>query len=215
MEHISLIDRYKYARYNFFKWRYDSPLLYKILLAFSLACLTGLGAQVRVYLPFTPVPITAQVFFVLLSGVVLGKWFGGLTQGMYVGIGCVGMPWFADWKGGTSVVLGATGGYLIGFIISALIIGWFVDNYIRARTITCLFPLMLLGVGIIYFLGALQLSFVLKTNFHETMIKGVIPFIAGDIVKIGVASVVGKAITPKIAYNGEADVEKMKKWKLP
>src|SRR3972149_3349650 len=96
--------KYEYAKHSFFKWRYESGFANKIILALGFACLTGLLAQLRFYLPYTPVPVTGQVFAVLLSGVILGKWYGGLDQGVYAGIGVVGIPWFTGLKGGLDVL---------------------------------------------------------------------------------------------------------------
>jgi len=112
------MDKYKYARYNSFKWRYELNLLYKITLAIGFACLTGLLAQFRFYLPGSPVPITGQTFAVLIAGILLGKW-GGISQGMYVGFGAMGVPWFAGMNAGLAYLLGPTGGYIIGFIFAA------------------------------------------------------------------------------------------------
>jgi len=213
---------YQQARYNFFKWRYESNFAYKLALAFIFASLTGLGAQLRIYLPFTPVPITAQVFFVLLSGVVLGKRCGGASQLIYVVLGGAGLPWFAGMNSGWAYLTGVTGGYIIGFIVAATIIGWFVDNFVRARNFTFQLSLMFFGVAIIYALGALQFYLVLATapalqakllakagfaalGFKEVVAMAVLPFIPGDILKAFAAVGVATVLLPKEAYNGEVD----------
>jgi len=77
------INKYKLIRYNFFKWRYELELLNKIFFAFTFACFTGLLAQLRFYLPTSPIPITGQVFGVFLAGVVLGKW-GGISNRYFI-----------------------------------------------------------------------------------------------------------------------------------
>src|SRR3989304_2444815 len=142
--------KYESAKHSFFKWGFESTFMNKFVLALGFACLTGLVAQVRFYLPYTPVPVTGQVFAVLLSGVILGKWYGGLSQGLYAGIGAAGIPWFNGLKGGLDVLSGVTGGYIIGFIAAALVIGWFTDRYVRSRSFIGMFSLMLLGIAIIY-----------------------------------------------------------------
>lgn len=95
MHEITMVDKYCNARYLFFKWRYSLTLAKKIALAFGMACVTGLLAQVCIHLPFTPVPITGQVLGVLLSGVICGGTFGSISQVIYLGLGIVGVPWFA------------------------------------------------------------------------------------------------------------------------
>ncbi len=205
------INKYKYARYRFFKWKYELPFAHKVCLSLLMACLTGMGAQMRLYLPFTPVPITGQVFFVLLSGILLGRWFGGLSQGFYVGIGAIGIPWFAGWRGGISVLMGVTGGYIIGFIVVAFLIGHLTEQYIKARTLVALLPLLIGGVCLIYLLGALQFSIIMGTGLQETFMLAVLPFIPLDLGKAVGVALVGKAIIPKEAYNGERD---RKRWEV-
>ena len=202
------IDIYTYRRirYNIFKGLYESNFIYKLLLALGLACLTGLGAQLKIFLPFTPVPFTGQVLFVLLSGTLLGR-YGGLSQAIYLGIGCLGVPWFAaGMKGGIEVLIGVTGGYLIGFIIASTIIGFFTERCLTARKFKSQLLLMLIGIGIIYAVGALQFSFIMHTGFQKTMILAVIPFIPMDIFKAISASVIATAILPKGCYNGEREM---------
>ena len=116
---MSYIDSYKRIRYNIFEGLYGLNFIYKALLALGMACLTGLGAQLKLFLPFTPIPITAQIVFVLLSGTLLGR-YGGLSQAIYLVIGCLGVPWFAAGLGcGAGILIGINGAYLLGFIISS------------------------------------------------------------------------------------------------
>lgn len=228
MEITMYLDKYKLIRYNFFKWRYETNLIYKVSLAFGFACLTGLLSQVRFYLPSNPaVPITGQTFAVLLAGVVLGRW-GVVSLGMYTGIGAAGVPWFAPKvgmpifsSGGIGVLTGATGGYIIGFMIAALFLGYFTEKYIRTRSFFSMLPLMFFAnLVLIYIPGLIVLylwwmSFIGPIGIVELLTIGMIPFLAGDILKIVAASAVTKGITPKKAYNGEVDVEKLKNWHIP
>ena len=203
---MSTIYTYRRIRSNIFKGLYESNFIYKLLLALSMACLTGLGAHLKFYLPFTPVPITGQVLFVLLSGTLLGR-YGGLSQAIYVGIGCLGVPWFAaGMNGGIEVLIGITGGYLIGFIIASTIIGFFTERYLTARKFKFQLSLMLIGIGIIYAFGAIQFSLIMHTDFQKTIILAVIPFIPLDILKAISASIISTVILPKESYNGEREM---------
>ena len=216
MEINMYLDKYKLARYNLFKWRYESNLLYKITLAFSFACLTGLLAQFRFYLPGNLVPVTGQTFAVLLAGILLGKW-GGISQGMYVGFGAAGIPWFQGLNGGIGYLVGPTGGYLIGFIFTAFFLGYFMDRYIRSRSFLSMLALMLFAnFVLIYVPGLLLLYFFMGTSIGilELLMTGMIPFVAGDLVKIFTAAAITKGITPKRAFNGEVDVDKLKNWHI-
>ncbi len=220
MEINLYIDKYKNLRYDFFKWRYELELLHKVMLALSFACLIGVLAQVRLYIPGTLVPITGQTFAVLLAGVVLGRW-GIISLGMYIGIGAAGVPWFAPQmgmpmfsSGGIGVLTGATGGYLIGFMIAALFLGYFTDKYIKSRNFFSMLSLMLFAnFALIYIPGLLILylwwtSFIGPIGIVELLTAGMIPFIAGDIIKIVAAATVAKGITPKRAYGREIDAKK-------
>ena len=217
MEINMYLDKYKLARYNLFKWRYESNLLYKVILAFSFACLTGLLAQFRFYLPGSLVPVTGQTFAVLLTGILLGKW-GGISQSMYVGFGAAGIPWFQGLNGGIGYLAGPTGGYLIGFIFTAFFLGYFMDRYIRSRSFLSMLALMLFAnFVLIYIPGLLLLYFFMGASIglSELLIMGMIPFVAGDLVKIFTAAAITKGITPKRAFNGEVDVDKSKNWHIP
>lgn len=200
-----MLVKYEYAKYNFFKWRFESTFMNKVILALGFACLTGLLAQVRFYLPYTPVPVTGQVFAVLLSGVILGKWYGGLSQGLYAGIGAAGLPWFNGLKGGMDVLSGVTGGYIVGFIAAALIIGWFTDRYVRSRSFIGLLILMVSGIAVIHLFGVIQLSAVLQVNAQTAIEKGSLPFIAVDVYKAMIAAAIASAVAPGKAYGNEID----------
>jgi biotin transport system substrate-specific component len=206
------INKYRLMRYQFFKWRYELEFSYKMMLAFSFACLTGLLAQVRWYLPWSPVPLTGQTFAVVLGAVVLGKWWGGIGQSLYLGIGLLGMPWFAGFHAGFSYLLGPTGGYLIGFIIASFFLGYFMDKYVKSRRYLTMFALMLVAnFGIVFGLGLLQLyGWVFFTtgtavDLWGLLMMGLIPFLVGDLIKIAVAAGVASFITPKQAYGKEVD----------
>jgi biotin transport system substrate-specific component len=212
MQAITLVDKYVKARYLFFKWRYSVTLANKFLLALGMAGVTGLMAQVKFALPWTPVPITGQTFAALMAGVLLGRYLGGISQVIYLLAGIIGVPWFAGWSGGMGALLSPSGGYIIGFILAALFMGHFVDQYIGARKFRSLFGLMLVAnFGLIYIPGLLYLGlwfYLVKGAFPSLwslLLMGAIPFIIGDMIKITAASTIAQAITPKQAYNGEVD----------
>jgi biotin transport system substrate-specific component len=189
--------RFIFYRRRLFEWQYELDLLQKVFLAIGFAALTGLAAQLRFFLPFTPVPITGQVFAVLVSAMFLGRIWGGASQAIYVGAGGAGLPWFAGFTSGTGILAGVTGGYLFGFIAAALVIGEIVNRFKFARSFYGLLPVLFIGIGIIYFFGALQLSIVLNLNLSLALELGVLPFIPLDLFKALVACWVGVAMLPK------------------
>ena len=215
MQDIAIVKNYLKARYTFFKWRYNLAAVNKVTLAFGIACITGLAAQIKISLPWTPVPITAQTLTVLLSGVLLGRWYGGISQAIYVIMGACGVPWFSGWSGGYQALFGPTGGYLIGFIFASLFLGHFTDKYIRARGFLPMLGLMIFAnFLLIHIPGLLQLKLWLYLfklelpTFKELLLMGSIPFVFGDMTKIFIAAMIAKIITPKEAYNGEKDATK-------
>ena len=215
MELAASINR---TKYNVFRWRYELTIPRKIALSFGIAILTGLLAQVRIPLPWTPIPITGQTFAVLLAAVIMGRWWGGAAMGIFAALGLAGVPWFSGWQSG----LGSTTGYIIGFIPAALFLGYFTDKYVRSRSFTTMLGLMLFANFIlIYIPGLLWLYFWLNlvvgqaVTFTALMGMAVIPFIAGDILKAAAAAAIARGITPKAAYNGEVDKGKWASWRLP
>jgi len=211
MEITMYVNKYKHARYTFFKWRYQLEVYHKVILAISFACLTGILAQVRFYLPWSPVPLTGQTFAVLLSAIVLGKWWGGISQSIYLGVGISGVPWFAGMNGGFTYLAGPTGGYLIGFVLAAFFLGYFVDRYVKSRKYWTMFALMIFAnFGIVFGLGLVQLygwlSFTgVSIDVWGLLLMGLIPFIIGDTIKIAIAAGVASSITPKQGYGSEVD----------
>lgn len=201
----------EFLRVNFYRWRYEAEFEQKLALAIAFAAFTGLCAQLRIYLPWTPVPITMQTFAVFLSAILLGRNWGGVAQAIYVALGTLGVPWFAGFKGGVAALLGPTGGYLLGFVLAALFVGYLIDRYIASRFFVTLFPILLFAnFAIIHGLGCAWLyAWLIATEksaaIFEVLVMGSLPFVPGDLAKIFAVAAVGKLITPKIAYNGEFD----------
>lgn len=223
------INGFKEARFNLFKTRYEMDVEYKVGATLLLAAFTGIMAQMRFYLPFTPVPITGQVFPALLAGFLLGKYYGGLSQFLYAALGGLGLNWFAPkagnaafTSGGMEVLIGPTGGYIIGFIVASFLIGHLTDTYVGARKIKAQLAIMLAGVAIIYAIGAIQFYNFANTSpalqnwvmsslgtdtfgLRETLSAAVLPFIPGDILKAVAAAALGTAILPKKPFAEEKD----------
>ena len=215
MEIAARIDR---TKYDVFRWRYELSIPKKLVLALGMAALTGLLAQARIPLPWTPIPITGQTFAVLLAGVLLGRRWGGIGMAIFAGLGFAGLPWFSGWESG----LGATRGYIIGFIPAAIFLGYFTDKYIRSRSFFSMLGLMLFANFILIYVPGLfwlwlWLKIVVGTSvtFIALMGMAVTPFIAGDIIKAVAAAAIARGVTPKSAYNGEVDKGKWANWRIP
>lgn len=198
------MNNYYTARKSIFQRIRESSIVAKILMSFLMACFTGLMAQIIIPLPWTPVPITAQTFAVLCSGLILGKRYGCLSQILYVALGATCVPWFASMSGGIDVLLGSNCGYFIGFILASYFIGTITDKYADARNFTKMAAVIgVANFAIIYIPGLAGLALWAymsqgaMLSISELLIMGFIPFIVGDIVKILGAASVSKVFLPK------------------
>ena len=133
-------------------------------------------------IPVSPVPIslgTLAIYFVIS---VLGMKLGTISVLIYILLGLVGVPVFAGFTAGPGKLFGPTGGYIIGYILLALISGFFVDRF--GKRIPLYLLGMILGTAACYLLGTLWLAFQLDKTFLQALSLGVIPYIPGDIVKL-------------------------------
>lgn len=159
-----------------------------VLLVFAAAGLTALAAQWRIELPFTPVPITGSTFAVLLTGAALGMRLGAAGQLLYIGLGLVGVPVFTDSSSGIEVIRGATGGYIIGFVFAAGLIGWMAERR-QDRTFPTMFTAFILGSGVIYLFGVIGLMMSTGMDANAAISAGVVPFVFGDVIKAVAAGI--------------------------
>ncbi len=145
-------------------------------------------AQIRILLPFTPVPITGQTLGVLLVGAALGSKRGASALSLYLVAGAIGLPFFQGGTNGIGIVFGATGGYLIGFIAAAFIIGFLAEHGMDRSIRTSILP-FLVGTAVIYLCGAGWLT-ILFLDFQKAIFLGVFPFLIGDAIKITLAGLI-------------------------
>ncbi|MCX7643107.1 MAG: biotin transporter BioY [Armatimonadetes bacterium] len=149
-------------------------------------------SQIRIPLPFTPVPITGQTFGVLLLGALLGSRYGTAVVAAYVLEGVTGLPVFAGWKGGIAVLFGPTGGYIVGFIFAAFTVGWLLERGWACRLHLTLAAL-LTGNALIYAFGLPWLAFFV--GWDKVLQLGLLPFLPGDLVKLMAAAFVVKVLS--------------------
>ena len=153
------------------------------------ALLIYLSALVSIPVPGSPVPVTGQTFGVLLVGGALGFRRGIASSGLYVLIGVVGLPFFAEGKGGIEVIWGATGGYLLGFVLAAAIVGRLAELG-WDRNLAGSVGAMLIGSIAIYALGLPWLAWVTGQPADWVVANGLTPFLVGDALKLAFAAVV-------------------------
>jgi biotin transport system substrate-specific component len=156
-----------------------------VALIISFALLTAAAAQVRIPLPFTPVPITGQTFAVLLSGAALGSFAGAASQIVYLALGMF-LPFYAGGASGWTYATGATGGFLIGFVVAAWVVGILAERH-QDRSIVTAIPAFLTGSVVIYLFGVPWLANTLSVSWTEAFGLGAAPFVVGDLAKAAVA----------------------------
>ena len=160
-----------------------------VALIFAGALLIYLTARIAFPVPGSPVPVTGQTFGVLLVGGALGFRRGLAATAVYVALGLIGLPFFAEGKGGLSVVLGATGGYLVGFVIAGAIVGrlaelgW--DRHLAGAV-----GAMAIGNALVYVVGLPWLAVVTRSDVQTTLANGFYPYVLGDILKLILAAIV-------------------------
>lgn len=158
--------------------------VYTLVMCSILAALTAILAQIQI--PLALVPINLALFAVFMSGILLGPKYGSLSMLLYVLIGAVGIPVFAGLKGGLGVLFGKTGGYIIGYIVTAFLVGFLSKRL--GYTFFKLLIAMTIGTLACYFIGTLWFMFVTKINLWMSLMYCVFPFILGDILKMILAA---------------------------
>ncbi len=154
-----------------------------ILLA-MFAALTAVLAQIIIPLPFSPVPISLATLSIFVAGGLLGGVKGGLSQLVYVLLGAIGLPVFAGMNGGFGVIAGPTGGYLLGYVAGAFVIG-----ILKFPKVFWGYALsMVFGICVCYTIGTVWYTVVMGTTFVSALMMCVVPFIPGDILKICLAA---------------------------
>jgi len=164
-----------------------SSLLTDALLVCAGTAFVALCAQVSFHLGFTPVPITLQTFAVLLVASAYGPMLGTASLLLYLLVGIAGVPVYAEQKHGWEVFSGATGGYIVGFVLAAALTGYLAERGWDRRFSTAV-SVMLTGNVVIYGCGLLWLHHSLGVNWTDALEFGLYPFVPGDIVKLYLAA---------------------------
>lgn len=162
-----------------------------VMLVVAATGFLALMAQVAMPVPGSPVPVTGQTLAVLVVGATLGTARGVSSMLLYLVVGMMGVPIFSDASGGIHVVFGATGGYLVGFVLAAAAMGWAAGRG-WDRTPLRAFPLFILGQAIIFAVGLPWLAVIAGLSLTETITAGLLPFVVGGLVK----SVLASALLP-------------------
>jgi biotin transport system substrate-specific component len=173
-------------------WLRERTLAERLLILAIANLLLIACAQIRIPLPFTPVPITGQTFGVLLIGALLGSRYGTFVVIAYVVQGLTGLPVFAGLKGGIAVLFGPTGGYILGFIPAAFVVGWLLEKGWYKNLVLTIIAFAL-GNVIIYAFGLPWLAFFV--GWDQALQMGLLPFLPGDLLKMILAVLVIRSVS--------------------
>ena len=164
-----------------------------------------IGGYLSFPIPFSPVPVVLSDFFVMLAGLFLGATGGCASVALFVFLGILGLPVFAGGKAGLAVLMGPTGGFLIGFLIASFVIG-FIAGKGKSSLLRDSIAL-LTGNVIIYGIGISGLKLVLKATWAKAAALAFFPFIAGAVVKIIAAVILARVLRPmlKLSFSGSIE----------
>ena len=169
-----------------FKKSSKAQTLTFIALSTAITCILG---PLSIVIPISPVPISLTILAIFISVYAIGLKKGMVSLLLYFLIGFIGLPVFSNFKGGFNVLIGPTGGYIIGFVFVVLCAGFFIDKFeskIYMHVIG-----MVLGTILCYITGTAWLAYQSQMTFIEALFTGVIPFIWADAIKIIIAAIVG------------------------
>jgi len=164
-----------------------------LVLVALFAALTAIMAYIAVPMPGGLPPITGQTFAVMLAGLLLGANKGAMSQIIYILLGVVGLPVFAGGMAGLNILVGRTGGFLLGFVLGAYLIGKLMEKKSNPSLLTLSFAALFGGVLVVYIPGIWQMARVLGIPL-ETAAGFMLPFLPGDFIKVAVASLLAQRI---------------------
>ncbi len=164
-----------------------------VMLVLGGSWFMALMAQVAIPLPFTPVPITGQTLAVALIGATLGSRLGAISLLTYLAQALMGLPFFSRGGSGWGHLAGPTGGYLVAFVLAAALMGWMVERWGCDRNPLKMTGAMAISSTLILSLGSLWLGVWLQITGQyvgagDVLMRGLVPFLPGDVIKNLVAS---------------------------
>jgi len=182
---------------------YNKNQLNGFIYSAIFAALIAVLGLVSIPLPISPVPLTGQSLAIMLAGSILTPRQAGFSVLTFLLLGAVGIPVFAGLTGGIGILVGPRGGYLIGFLVGAIIIALLKGK--KNTTWRLAVANIVGGILIVYTLGILWLSFVTGMGLEKAFMAGALPYIPGDLFKAFVATVIGIAVNkqlPKLHAHG-------------
>lgn len=176
----------------------------ELILIGAVVAFTALMAQLVIPLPGSPVPVTGQTLAVLLSAAAVGPLRGVVGQAVYVFVGVAGLPVFASQAHGYHVLVGATGGYLIGFVLVSALVGFAARRGLDRRPIYFC-AVFVVATALIYVPGVTWLAYAGHMSAGAAISFGLTPFLVGDALKAVVAAALLPTAWRLVAHSGGSD----------
>jgi biotin transport system substrate-specific component len=164
-------------------------------LALLFTGLTVVGANIVI--PIQPVPITLQTLFVLLAGAAIGRGWGSLSQVLYVGLGALGLPFFAGGASGVLAIAGPTGGYLLSFHVAPFVVAVMLR---RSSSLAWQVVTFSTATVVIFFIGVAHLTMFYTHDFRYSLAVGLVPFLPGAVFKIAAAVSIHRSSQALLAH---------------
>lgn len=181
------------------KRRYSTERTKMLILAAIFAAVIAVCSQIVI--PLAPVPINLATLAVFLTAGFLGVKYGTISTIVYVLLGVIGVPVFAGFKGGAGVIVGPTGGYIIGYIVcaavSALLLGILCRN--EAYTYPKIILSLAAGLFFCYLLGTIWFYIISGWTIGKILMACVVVFLPGDALKIAAAAILIKKVKPQVS----------------
>lgn len=151
-------------------------------------------------IPFSPVPISLASLVIYFCAIIGGWKRAAISVTVYLLLGSIGVPVFAGWTAGFQKLAGPTGGYLIGYLFIAIIVGYFADKFEEKRLL-CLLGLIL-GTLVCYLFGTIWLAALMDLSFVKALFLGIIPYLPGDAIKIALALLCAIPLRKRLKSSG-------------
>lgn len=170
----------------------------QMVLIALMTAITCILAPLSLPIPISPVPVTLTNLVLYVSVFILTWKQAALSYLVYLLLGIVGLPVFSGFTGGLAKVAGPTGGYLAGFIFLITISGIFVEKSSGKFRYAFYTAGILLGTAVTYLFGTIWLAVQMNLTFSQALAAGVLPYLAGDAVKIVIALIIGPILRKRL-----------------
>lgn len=167
----------------------------ELVLCSLFAAIVSILAQISIPLPFTTVPLTMLIFAVAITGLILGPKLGTIAILIYLLLGGIGIPVFAQFSAGIGVLFGPTGGYLLGLPLMVYIIGFTKE---KSNSTILIFLSLLVGLLSVYITGTLMFAAITGNTIFQSILYCVAPFILVDLIKLVLAYIIGLAVSKRV-----------------